>query len=685
VAKINILPPHVAELIAAGEVVERPSSAVKELIENAVDAGADRVTVEIKNGGVRYIRISDNGCGIARDDIRAAFISHATSKIKTGADLESIMTLGFRGEALASIAAVARVEVLTKSPDEDVGTRYVIEGGREQLCEDAGCPDGTTFIIRDIFYNTPARMKFLKKDSTEGNYVSDAVSKLALANPGVSFRLIKDNKQTLSTTGDGSLVNDICSVFGRDFASGLIECGYEINGISVKGFVSRPEAGRATRSMQFCFVNGRYVRVPAAASALDNAYKNSVMVGRFPSCVLFISIPPDTVDVNVHPAKTEVRFSDERKIYEVVYYAASGALASMNGRPQIKLSRREPISEFINNDKTPVRQTVMPASVNDSAVSYVSRDSDPGEKSDSDTAAEPVFAQSVHTPKVNINITVDDDVTPAEQTAHHTPPAAPLKSPVISEDNAVFDVISTSQIPVGGKLRDSGTPDYVHDDNEPPLIPDIKPAPAPDAESAAENAEPEDDSQHEDFTVIGEAFNTYIIAQTQKKLLFIDKHAAHERIIFNELKERGADKSSQLLLSPVTVTLSRSEYIAVTDNLELFRQAGYDAEDFGEGCIVVRSCPIDLSGADIPVIVTEIAGELLRYSDAMMPEKLDWLYHSTACRAAIKAGNDIPYTEKVNLVRRVLSDPQVRYCPHGRPVIIEMSQYELEKQFGRIT
>lgn len=701
-AKINILPPHVAELIAAGEVVERPSSAVKELIENAVDAGADRITVEIKSGGVRYIRISDNGCGIARDDIRAAFISHATSKIKTGEDLEKIMTLGFRGEALASIAAVARVEVLTKTADEDAGTRYIIEGGKEKLCEDAGCPNGTTFIIRDIFYNTPARMKFLKKDATEGNYVSDAVMKLALANPKVAFKLIKDNKQTLATSGDGELKNDIFSVLGGEFASNLLPCRYEIGGISVSGFVSRPEAGRATRSMQFCFVNGRYVRIPVAATALDNAYKNSVMIGRFPSCVLFVTIPPDTVDVNVHPAKTEVRFSDERKIYEVVYYAASGALREMHGRPQMSLNQKEPINEFINRDKTPIRQTVMAQAVFEVKAKAEERESIP--------IPEPAPEAKSFTSHVNINITVDDDNTEntQKQFSGLKPPAisednvsfkvieardsltegslktedtesALISSPKISGDNAVFGVIKET-----GSLRDTSTPDYsVQQSDIPSLIPDIK-------ASAPEKSDDYDDkgdsaAEPENFTVLGEAFNTYIIAQTEKKLLFIDKHAAHERMIFNELKKRGADKSSQLLLSPVTVTLSRREYIAVTDNLELFRRAGYDAEDFGEGCVVVRSCPIDLTDADIADIVTQLAGELVKGSDSMMPEKLDWLYHSTACRAAIKTGNDISFAEKQSLVRRVLSDPEVRYCPHGRPVIIEMSQYELEKQFGRIT
>lgn len=680
--KINVLPQHVAELIAAGEVVERPSSVVKELIENSVDAGAKRITAEIKNGGVRFIRITDDGCGILREDIRNAFVSHATSKIKTGSDLDSITTLGFRGEALASVAAVAKVEALTKTADESFGTRYVIEGGKETECADAGCPDGTTFIIRDIFYNTPARMKFLKKDSTEGNYVSDVVMRLALSHPEIAFSLIKDNKQTLSTSGSGDLKDTVCSVFGREFASSLIPCKYSLNSVSVSGFVSLPSAGRATRTMQHCFVNGRYVRIPAAASALDNAYKNSVMTGRFPSCVLFITVPPESVDVNVHPAKTEVRFSDERKIYEVIYYAASAAVHSCGARNQIKLDKKEPLNEFINRSKEPIRQTVMPDNAvyskkTDTKVAAVYPDASEteekcGRKSGFESAGR----------KVNIDISAADeeDIAGIKNTAGNIPSdGISFKSETDAEPAAKQPAMQTS------RLHEPEQPSYVSNEND---APDLLSNYRKITNKEEEKTEPsplktEDEKNTEDFTVIGEAFNTYIIAQTKKKLLFIDKHAAHERIIFNELKKRGADSSSQLLLSPVTVTLSRGEYIAVTDNLDLFKEAGYAVEDFGEGCIVVRECPIDLSETDISYIVTELAGQLAGGTKTMTPEKLDRLCQSTACRAAIKAGNDISPPEQRELVRRVLTDSDVRYCPHGRPVIIEMSEYELEKQFGR--
>lgn len=680
--KINVLPQHVAELIAAGEVVERPSSVVKELIENSVDAGAKRITVEIKNGGVRFIRISDDGCGISRDDIRNAFVSHATSKIKTGSDLDRITTLGFRGEALASVAAVARVETLTKTADEDIGTRYVIEGGKEKTCEDAGCPDGTTFIIRDIFYNTPARMKFLKKDSTEGNYVSDVVVRLALSHPGIAFSLIKDNKRVLSTSGSGSLKDTVYSVFGREFSSTLIECGYTVDSVSVSGFVSLPAAGRATRNMQHCFVNGRYVKIPSASSALDNAYKNSVMVGKFPSCVLFITVPPESVDVNVSPAKTEVRFSDERKIYEVIYYAALGAIRSNDVRNQIKLDKKEPINEFINRNKEPIKQTVMPENVTE--VKLKIPEIVKSKAVSAENEAKPVLngGFEFNRRKVNIDISAADEENITDIKNTKKPATAVTEAFERKNTEPAAGLTSPSQY---AKLHEPDPPSYSLNDSE---TPDLISGYEKNIKNE-ETAEPaplktEDEKDAEDFSVIGEAFNTYIIAQTKKKLLFIDKHAAHERILFNELKKRGADSSSQLLLRPVTVTLSRVEYIAVTDNLDLFKNAGYAVEDFGEGCIVVRECPIDLSETDIADIITELAGQLMDGTKAMMPEKLDWLYHSTACRAAIKAGNNISLPEQRELVRRVLSDDDVRFCPHGRPVIIEMSEYELEKQFGRI-
>ncbi len=676
--KINVLPQHVAELIAAGEVVERPSSVVKELIENSVDAHAKRITVEIKNGGIRFIRISDDGCGISREDIRNAFVSHATSKIKTGTDLDRITTLGFRGEALASVAAVAKVETLTKTPDENTGTRYVIEGGKEKECSDAGCPDGTTFIIRDIFYNTPARMKFLKKDSTEGNYVSDIVTRLALSHPDIAFSLIKDNKRVLTTSGSGNLKDAVYSVFGRDFSSSLIECSYSVDSVSVGGFVSIPTAGRATRNMQHCFVNGRYVKIPSASSALDNAYKNSVTVGKFPSCVLFITVPPESVDVNVHPAKTEVRFSDERKIYEVIYYAALGAIWTNDVRSRIKFDKKEPINEFINRNKEPIKQTVMPESV--------TQPKPKNPETLTDAAAEEIETKPVsdsgfdfNKRRVNIDISAADeydepDIKNTEKTAAGAFERKKEQTSAVTSLSAEYAKLHEPKLPLY-EINENETPDLISGYTK-----NIK------SEDCAEPVplKTEDEKETEDFNIIGEAFNTYIIAQTKKKLLFIDKHAAHERILFNELKKRGADSSSQLLLHPAAVTLSRSEYIAVTENLDLFKNAGYSVEDFGEGCIVVRECPIDLSETDIADIVTELAGQLIGGTRTMMPEKLDWLYHSTACRAAIKAGNDISPAEQRELVGRVLSDDGIRYCPHGRPVIIEMSEYELEKQFGRI-
>ena len=356
--KINILPKSLACLIAAGEVVERPSSVVKELMENSIDAGATKITVEIKNGGVRYIRITDNGCGISRDDVRAAFISHATSKISVQEDLDAIFTLGFRGEALASVAAVAHIEMLTKTADENIGTKYCISGGEEKELCDAGCPDGTTIMIRDLFYNTPARMKFLKKDMTEGSYVADVAAKIALSHPEISITLIKDNRRTLFTPGDGRLMTVINEVYGKDFGSTLIECSGSADGVSVKGFVSKPVHSRPNRTMQHLFVNGRYVKLPVAASALDNAYKNQIMTGKYPACVLFLEVNPAMVDVNVHPAKTQVRFATEKPVYDAIYFSAVSALQRGDTPVQIKTQVRRDDRLFV--PKTEIRQTEMP-------------------------------------------------------------------------------------------------------------------------------------------------------------------------------------------------------------------------------------------------------------------------------------------------------------------------------------
>lgn len=647
--KINILPKSLACLIAAGEVVERPSSVVKELMENSIDAGATKITVEIKNGGVRYIRITDNGCGIAREDIRAAFISHATSKISVQEDLDAIFTLGFRGEALASVASVAHVEMLTKTSDEEIGTRYCISGGEEKELEDAGCPDGTTIMIRDLFYNTPARMKFLKKDMTEGGYVADVAAKIALSHPEISITLIKDNRRTLFTPGDGRLMTVINEVYGKDFGSTLIECEGNADGVAVKGYISKPVHSRPNRSMQHLFVNGRYVKLPVAASALDNAYKNQIMVGKYPACVLFLEVNPSMVDVNVHPAKTQVRFATEKPVYDSIYFSAVSALQRGDTPVQIKTQVRRDDRLFV--PKTEIRQTEMPVQTERVSLSF-------------DTEGKKPDVPPIDTMYKGIKRNFMPEY---KRTA---PVLKEEKKPLFSFEEEE-DVLSMCK------------PEKVSEEKPHAEEKQEKEAVIVQAEETKTETEEKEAKPVPEFRVIGEAFSTYILVQMKNELLFVDKHAAHERIIFNSLKKQSRQIYSQILMMPVTVTLSAKDYDAVLENLDLFKKSGFAVDDFGGGTVRVTECPTELADCDVGELVAEIADKLAKNSKDPEPEKLEWLYHSTACRAAVKAGDNISLFEMEELVKRVLTDDEVRYCPHGRPVMFSMSEYEIKKLFGR--
>lgn len=635
--QINILPKHIAELIAAGEVVERPASIVKEIMENAIDAGADKITLEIKRGGITYIRITDNGCGIDRENIRKAFISHATSKISTADDLNAICTLGFRGEALASIAAVSRVEVMTRTEQEPVGTRYCIEGGEETVIDDAGCPKGTTLVVRDLFYNTPARMKFLKKDVSEGNAVASVVDRIALSHPEVSVRFIRDSKDVLFTSGDGKLDSAIYKVLGRDFASTLIPCDYELEGVRVSGYISKPFNARPNRMMQYFFLNDRFIKTRTGMVALEEAYKNSVMVGKFPACVLKIQIAPGAVDVNVHPAKTEVRFANEKMIFNAVYYCAKSALQQGDTRVQASFSRK--VARQFMPPPTEGKQI----KIYEQQLEQIKKEAQPNQDFWMNTTSAE-FKKEAEKPK-----------------------------PIVFNDNSKFEI---------------------EKNDEPDLISCFKPTvqePDPVAQTKPEPAEikPSIETEPvrpevEPYRVIGEAFRTYILVEQGKKLLIIDKHAAHERMLFEKFKANRDGIETQMLLSPVTVTLSKEEYSAVLDNLDLLEKAGYYVEDFGGGMVIVNECPTAVADADIAEVIMELAGYLVTSQKELIPEKLDWIYHSTACRAAIKAGDRTSDYELDKFVEKLLNNPDIRYCPHGRPVLIEMSRYEIEKNFGRV-
>ena len=670
---IRLLDKSVAELIAAGEVVDCPASVVKELVENAIDAGATAVTVEIQNGGVRYIRVTDNGCGIPGDQVATAFLRHATSKVSRAEDLAGICTLGFRGEALASIAAVCRVELLTRTREEDYGTRYRIEGGEERGREEAGCPVGTTILVRDIFYNTPARMKFLKKDVSEGNLVAAVVDRVALSHPEVSVRFLRDGEQKLITPGDGQERSAILSVYGRDFVSSLIPVDYASRGLRLRGFVSKPERSRANRTMQNFYINQRYMRSRTCAAALDEAYKHTTMVGKFPACVLDIQIPPTAVDVNVHPAKTEVRFADEKAIFDLVYYGCRQALESLGQNTAAA-------------DRGFARRT----------------------------AVNPFTAQNAPTQGVQERFTAQQyrqlaKLPPAEGTDLPRQPAAPLRTAPSQPPRRVGREEPEVVVPRPSKafgerrLQDPGPASVWQGPGggqEGPALPRAS-APSP-AESRREEEpgdaalprdgafaprEPEPPAEEKDraaYTLVGELMNTYLLVDTGESLVLVDKHAAHERILFEKLRRDTDLSRGQLLLSPVTVTLSKDEYDAAVGRPEVFALLGFAVEDFGDGMLLVREAPVLLDGQDAAVVVEEIAGKLAAHRRDLTPQLLDDLFHSVACRSAIKAGRGSKPQEQEEILRLLRENPTLRNCPHGRPVAVEITRREIEKLFGRI-
>ncbi len=680
-AKINILSKHTAELIAAGEVVERPASVVKELMENSIDAGATAITIEIKNGGVTYIRITDNGCGIERDDVPKAFLSHATSKICDESDLNSILTLGFRGEALASIAAVSRTEVLTKAENEDVGTSYAVYGGVQAKYESAGCPNGTTIVVRDLFYNTPARMKFLKRDVSEANAVADVVDKIALSHPEISIRFIREGKQTLITPGDSRLISTIYSVFGKVFADSLLEVNYELDGIKVEGYACKPFAARPSRSMQFFYLNKRFIKSRSCIASMENAYKNSIMVGKFPSCVLNITVPSHTVDVNVHPAKTEVRFSDERRVSSAVYYAIKSAIEQVDTAPKVDLSKLNKLTEKARPEAVQLTMVeTAPESEKPKQAEQVKVKKEPDDFWSKMTSSQ--YQQGiVSAPKSkNTNFSNSDE-----------PDLISTFKKQQKENSAIInnrslktktDIASKPAEPVIIEHKPSEQAVYKKVDDVKATPSQIK---APVPSSVEIRAEKQSELPPKPLRLLGEAFKTYIICEYDGKVCLIDKHAAHERIIYNKMKKNSEENvASQVLLSPVTVTLPKNEYDIVLSNRFVFKKAGYLVEDFGDGVVIVRECPMLISGDDIEDTVIEIASYLSENRTNTEPEKLDRIRHTAACKAAIKAGYKNSTAEMKVLAEQVLYDDEVRYCPHGRPVLIELSKYELEKQFGRI-
>lgn len=621
--KINVLPKEIYQLIAAGEVVERPSSIVKEMIENSVDAGAKNITVEIKNGGSTYIRITDDGCGIEKDDIKKVFVSHATSKISQKDDLNSIATLGFRGEAMASISAVAKVELLTKAENEDFGTRYEIAGGEEISFDNAGCPKGTTIVVRDIFFNTPARMKFLKKDVTEGNSVAGIVDRMAISHPDISFRFIRDGKQVLITSGNGELISTIYSVFGRDVSDALIPVDYSYENMRITGFVSKPTSSRKSRAMQFFFINGRLIKSQTAMAALEQAYKNSIMVGRFPMCVLNIELNPSLVDVNVHPAKIEVRFANEKPIFDLIYY---GVKSAVEADRTVKEAAFTPTIEKVYD---------IPEKSYSSKIDFFKKKEDKPVQQTFRVEPKQDFWR-VSAPTRDFSGKTEEEV---------------VKIPVIH-------AVEPEEFSVPIKQQE----EEIEQDDKRIIV---------------------DDGENISFRLVGEAFKTYLIVEIDKELYFIDKHAAHERMNYERFKAQSTVEV-QMLLAPVAVNLSKDEFDTITENAELLNQCGFETEPFGESTVVVRAVPSLVGDSDVKDLITEIAQKLLEHKTDILPDKIDWIYHSASCRGAVKAGDKTTPQEQELFVKKLLSMPEIRFCPHGRPVFIKISKYDIEKQFGRV-
>ena len=677
--QIQQLPPHLADLIAAGEVVERPASVCKELLENALDAGASAISAELERGGLTYIRITDNGCGIAPEQLPTAFLRHATSKLRRPEDLAAIGTLGFRGEALAAIAAVSRVDIFSRQTGADCGAMLHLEGGVPETVTEAGCPDGTTVCVRDLFYNTPARMKFMKKDSAEGAAASGVVTQLALSHPDVSFKLLRDGQEILHTPGDGQLLSAIYAALGRDFAAGLMPVSGSGGTVRVEGFVTKPLAGHGTRGRQLFFVNGRLVKSQLLSAAVEEAYRNRLLKGKFPGCVLHITLPVSEVDVNVHPAKTVVKFLSDKTVFDAVHYTVKDAL-DREGQPAA--GEKKPFYQTMTaqefRETTPAPQGVK--------LPFVS-----GRPVGSAGADRPTVnrfapaAPTVQTPRQTVRPAAapQGDVWQVRDAAPEagkpftvpsgregvvyriTPPDAPEDSPAREQAAAEAETVPAAVMPEAAGANDTTLS-------------------APEATPVQQELEmPETaDSGETPWRIAGEVLKTYIICEDgEQNVWLIDKHAAHERIRFDALKADPVPPMAQQLLTPAAVTLSAEEYGAVLEQLDVLAGYGFLCEDFGDGTVLVREIPDYIRAEDAAATLEELARKLL-LQRADPAGARDELLHTMACKSAIKAGMTTDAAELAALVREVQSGA-VRYCPHGRPVAVKLRKYEVEKMFKR--
>lgn len=711
-AVIHVLDKHTAELIAAGEVVERPASVVKELLENSIDAGATQVTVSIESGGVKLIEISDNGTGIEAEYISTAFIRHATSKIETPDDLTNIHTLGFRGEALASIASVARVELTTRTEVDEFATVYRIEGGEEVSREPGARAVGTTIRVKDLFYNTPARMKFLKKDSSEGTFVSDTVTHVALSHPEVSVKFIREGKLQYVTPGDGQLRGAAYAVLGREFSRDLIELKNQEGVYRITGLITPPKSCRASRSMQHFYINGRYVRNRTMMAGMEMAFKGTMMQGKFPGGILLLEMPADLVDVNVHPAKIEARFARENDVFDVVYHAVKLALAQPGTGERLftfEADKEEEKAENSKKDADIVKNDVK--NNNFTGLSAIIRgQADPGVLPQQHwEPAKPAAAPQQPAPAAAMQI----PTAPSEprwkgsaQNEDMLDPFVTLHSPKLETTKAPEPfraAASEAQLdvePEFGETKLHSPQDHMAAWNPAQEAPKEEPESAPcaetepDAPEAAEQetvlAEPEQMNfdptadQPEPLRYVGEVFRTYILAESGDELCLIDKHAAHERQLYEKLAANYGNVPSQMLLEPAAIDLAAEEKQALLDNIPLLENAGLEIADFGGNTVVLRAVPADVEPQNAESLLVEIANKLLKGGHDALNEHTEWVLHSISCRAAIKAGDKSSPQELLALAEKILSGEVPPFCPHGRPCVLKLTRKELEKQFGRI-
>ena len=653
--KILQLSPHVANLIAAGEVVERPASAVKELLENAVDAGASKVTIEIRDGGMTFLRVTDNGCGMSAEDARTAFLRHATSKLRTEEDLAAIGTMGFRGEARAAIASVSRIDLMTKTAGSLSGVKLHLEAGRITEEAEAGCPDGTTILVRDMFFNTPARMKFMKSDTVEGSRVAAAVQMQALAHPEVAFQFLRDGKQVLSTPGTGGLQAAMYCVYGRDCAK-MVSVESRWEGYTLTGYVSLPTDARPSRSLQTFFVNDRPVKSKLLVAALEEAYRNQIMVGKFPACVLHLRLPASAVDVNVHPAKTEVKFLSEKAVFDCVHYGVLGALNKKPDRPQIQF-------KSVGGDAH-----IAPVLPQSPTASAPPKGESKASASKAEPKKEPFFRTMTAEEYKTFSAVLKDAPKPKQ------PAAAAAAQKIPKADNM--------------PLREFVMLPQLHEDKPEPVS---KPAEPP--QPAVQTAPPKEEPIMEQtslempseipWRMVGELYNTYIIVEQGEDAFLIDKHAAHERILFEKLKANPEAISAQSLLQPIPVRLNPAAAGELLNNTALLEELGFEIEEFGENTLLLRQIPMDLSPDAAAEAVETLADDLLNGRRESKDTVRDTLLHTVACKAAIKAGWKNDEKELLAVAQAVMAREDLKYCPHGRPICVSLSKKQLEKQFKR--